>query len=82
MNFLFMKIFNKKEAKWYFYFGLGATFIATGALWIFNHYAKLPQNAAKGIESEFPMVAGFLFLFGIATFLITKIYYEKTKVKK
>ncbi len=77
-----MKIFDKKEAKWYFYFGVGAAFIATGALWIFNHYAKIPIMATRGIESEFPMFPGFLFVFGIVIFLITKYVYEKKKVRK
>lgn len=82
MNFVFMKIFNKKEARWYFYFGVGGFFTAIGGLFMIYNAAKIPRFTAEGLQYEMPFLPTFLFLFGIVTFLITKIYYEKTKVKK
>lgn len=81
----------KKKELWYFYFGLASIFVIVGFFWIFSYYAEFPiyikSALNKSIQSNsttlivekppFPRIALFLVLFGIATFLITKYFYDK-----
>ncbi len=76
---------------WYFYFGISAVFVIIGFFWIFSYLAATPHYIASSVNESiknqsstlvinkppFPYTAAFLAVFGIATFLITKYFYDK-----
>ncbi|MCD6576220.1 MAG: hypothetical protein J7K73_03610 [Nanoarchaeota archaeon] len=81
----------RKKELWYFYFGLASIFIVIGFFWLFSYYASFPIYIKSALNESihsnsttlvvekppFPWVALFLVIFGTATFLISKYFYDK-----